>query len=99
MRPRLEEEARAAGIKFSDRTSVWRLLGAVSRYHDEQRRPELERQARELGITTRWGWYRLSIPRGITSLSLAIYDERERRRLMNAAQEREAVSPTDGMAA
>jgi hypothetical protein len=71
--PELRSRARQYGLAAADEPDVWKLARAVHNYEDELRRPELERRAKELGLPTRW--------RSVTDLSLAIYDEEQRRRL------------------
>ena len=81
-RPDLERRARGFGIVFTDRTDTFDLARRVHDHEDELRRPELEAKARRLGVRTHFGWGPFKSPRHITDLSLACYDEEQRRRLM-----------------
>jgi hypothetical protein len=77
--PRWREEARALGLHAAEAKDPIAVLGALNDYHDEhERRPELEKQAIDLGIRTSG--------RSAASLSWAIYEEKERQRLLREEQ-------------
>jgi hypothetical protein len=73
--PAWREEARALGLKQAEDKDPFVVLDALNRHQDELDRPKLEQRAQDLGI-------RVGRQPSVTDLSLAIYGEERRQRLM-----------------